>query len=58
MLTKSLNDEKLINNGKTLQEKRNASSSITGKQGGDQSTDTSGLSMRQTLEAAIDAQVG
>jgi sugar phosphate isomerase/epimerase len=58
VMTKRLNDERVLNNGKTLQEKREAASSITGKQGGDPSTDTSGMTLRQTLDAAIDAQVG
>lgn len=58
ILTKRVNDERLINNGKTLEEKRQASSSISGKQGGAPSTSTEGLSMRETIEAALDAQVG
>jgi hypothetical protein len=58
VLTKRLNDERLLNNGKTLQEKREASSSIEGKQSGDVSTSTEGLSLRQTLVAAMDAQTG
>jgi hypothetical protein len=58
VLTKRLNDERLLNNGKTLQEKREASSSIEGKQSGDVSTSTEGLSLRQTLVAAMEAQTG
>lgn len=58
VLAKRAADAKLIGNGKELDAKRDASSSITGKQAGDAVLDTESMSMRQTIEAGFDAQVG
>jgi hypothetical protein len=58
VLAKRVADEKLIGNGKDLEAKRDASSSIAGKQAGEVVLDTENMSLRQTLNAAVDAQVG
>jgi hypothetical protein len=58
VLAKRAADEKLIGNGKSLEAKRNASSSIEGKQAGTVATDKSGMSLRQTIQAGFDAQTG
>jgi hypothetical protein len=57
-LTKRAADEKLIGNGKSLDAKRNAASSIEGKQAGTVVVDKENMTMRQTLSAGFDAQTG
>jgi hypothetical protein len=58
IVTKRDADQRLIDSGKTLEEKRNAASSISGKQGGVTDPNPDGLTMRQQIEAGFDAQTG
>lgn len=58
VVAKRAADQALIGSDATLDAKRNASVSIAGKQGGAPSTNTDGMSMRDTITAALDAQHG
>jgi hypothetical protein len=51
-------DERLKNGGKVLDAKRNAASSIEGKQAGAAVVDEANQSLRQTIQAGFDAQTG
>ena len=58
VLTKRTADERLIDAGTSLAAKRDASSSINGRQGGIAVPDTEGMTMRQTIEAGFESQRG
>jgi hypothetical protein len=58
VLSKRAEDEALLGKGAILDAKRGASVSLSGKQGGVVAPNADGMSMRDTIEAGFDAQVG